>query len=126
MFWNTIISTLSEAATVSSMTVLLLNSVAALLVSCIIFLSYRLTYSGTAFSKKFMVSLGMMTLVTTIIMNVISNNVALSLGMVGALSIIRFRTAVKDVPPTFSGALLWVWPAACPCMPRRWSARWCC
>ena len=97
MFWNTIISTLSEAATVSSMTVLLLNSVAALLVSCIIFLSYRLTYSGTAFSKKFMVSLGMMTLVTTIIMNVISNNVALSLGMVGALSIIRFRTAVKDV-----------------------------
>ena len=96
MFWNTIISTLSEAATVSSMTVLLLNSVAALLVSCIIFLSYRLTYSGTAFSKKFMVSLGMMTLVTTIIMNVISNNVALSLGMVGSLSIIRFRTAIKE------------------------------
>ena len=97
MFWNTIVSTLTEAATVSSMTVLLLNSLAALLVSCLIFLAYRLTYTGTAFSKKFMVSLGMMTLVTTIIMNVIANNVALSLGMVGALSIIRFRTAVKDV-----------------------------
>ena len=97
MFWNTLVSTLTEAATVSSMTVLMLNSLAALLVSCLIFLAYRLTYTGTAFSKKFMVSLGMMTLVTTIIMNVIANNVALSLGMVGALSIIRFRTAVKDV-----------------------------
>lgn len=97
MFWNSIATTLSATGSVDNMIVLLLNSVVALLINCIIFLAYRLTYSGTAFSKKFMVSLGMMTLVTTIIMNVISNNVALSLGMVGALSIIRFRTAVKDV-----------------------------
>ncbi|MEG1524635.1 MAG: DUF4956 domain-containing protein [Clostridia bacterium] len=76
---------------------LLLNVIMAILMSLLVFIAYRLTYTGTAFSKKFMISLGMMTLVTTVIMNVISNNVALSLGMVGALSIIRFRTAVKDV-----------------------------
>ena len=55
--------------------------------------TYRITYSGTAYSRKFNISLGMMTIVTTLIMSVISSNIALSLGMVGALSIIRFRTA---------------------------------
>ncbi|MDO4477463.1 MAG: DUF4956 domain-containing protein [Lachnospiraceae bacterium] len=97
MFWDNIMSTLTAAYTAGSMLTLVLNSLAALVLSLLVFLSYRLTYTGTAFSKKFMISLGMMSLVTTIIMNVISNNVALSLGMVGALSIIRFRTAVKDV-----------------------------
>lgn len=94
---------LMEAAAGSgevSLETLLLNLVIALLLSVIVFIAYRFSYSGTAFSKKFMVSLGMMTLITTIIMNVISNNIALSLGMVGALSIIRFRTAVKDVRDT--------------------------
>jgi len=76
---------------------LLLNVIMAVVMSFVVFLAYRITYRGSAFSKKFMVSLGMMSIVTTIIMNVISNNVALSLGLVGALSIIRFRTAVKDV-----------------------------
>ncbi|MDO4842548.1 MAG: DUF4956 domain-containing protein, partial [Phoenicibacter congonensis] len=52
---------------------------------------------GSLYSRKFNVSLGSVTIITTMIMSVISNNVALSLGMVGALSIIRFRTAVKDV-----------------------------
>lgn len=76
---------------------LLLNVIMAIAMSLVVFLAYRITYRGVAFSKKFMISLGMMCIVTTIIMNVISNNVALSLGLVGALSIIRFRTAVKDV-----------------------------
>lgn len=76
---------------------LLLNLAVAVALALFICLIYRLTYSGTAFSKKFMVSLSMITVVTAVIMNVISNNVALSLGLVGALSIIRFRTAVKDV-----------------------------
>lgn len=81
----------------SNLNTILLNNVMAIVIGLFVFLIYRVTYSGTAYSKKFNVSLGMMAIVTTLIMNVISNNIALSLGMVGALSIIRFRTAVKDV-----------------------------
>lgn len=76
---------------------ILLNNVVTVVVGLFIMLTYRLTYSGTAYSKKFNVSIGMITFVTTLIVSVISNNIALALGMVGALSIIRFRTAVKDV-----------------------------
>ena len=75
---------------------ILLNNVVTIVIGLFIMLTYRLTYSGTAYSKRFNVSLGMLTIVTTLIMSVISNNIALSLGMVGALSIIRFRTPVKD------------------------------
>lgn len=77
--------------------VILLNNVVALVAAFFIMFVYKITYSGAAYSRKFNVSLGMIVVVTTSIMCVISNNVALSLGMVGALSIIRFRTAVKDV-----------------------------
>lgn len=74
----------------------LLNFLAASVTAAVIFLSYRLSHSGAAYSARFNVSLVMLTLVTTLVMNVIGNNVALSLGMVGALSIVRFRTAIKD------------------------------
>lgn len=76
---------------------IVLNNCVAITVGFFIMLTYWLTYNGTAYSKKFNVTLGMLTILTTLIMSVISNNIALSLGMVGALSIIRFRTAVKDV-----------------------------
>lgn len=75
---------------------LVLNMIVAFALGLLIFLSYRLTYIGVAYSRKFNASLVMMSLVTTIVMTVISNNIALSLGMVGALSIVRFRTAIKD------------------------------
>ncbi len=75
---------------------ILLNNIVTVLLAFFIMLTYRITYSGTAYSKKFNVSLGMITIITTLIMSVISNNVALSLGLVGALSIIRFRAPVKD------------------------------
>lgn len=74
----------------------LLNFLVAALIAIVIFMSYKLTHSGATYSARFNVSLAMLTLVTTLVMNVIGNNVALSLGMVGALSIVRFRTAVKD------------------------------
>lgn len=77
--------------------VILLNNLVALVAAFFVMFVYKITYSGAAYSRKFNISLGMIILVTTSIMSVISNNVALSLGMVGALSIIRFRTAVKDV-----------------------------
>lgn len=75
---------------------LIFNMTVALALGIVIFVTYRLTYSGVAYSKKFNASLMMMTLVSTLVMTVISNNIALSLGMVGALSIVRFRTAIKD------------------------------
>lgn len=81
----------------SNLNTIIINNLVAIIISFFILFIYRITYSGTAYSKKFNSSLGMMTIVTALIMNVISSNIALSLGMVGALSIIRFRTAVKDV-----------------------------
>ena len=61
-----------------------------------LFLSYRISHSGSIYSTKFNVSLAALTLITTMVMIVIGNNISLSLGMVGALSIVRFRTAIKD------------------------------
>jgi len=68
----------------------------ATLLSFGIFISYWYTHVGTAYSKKFNVSLVTLTILTSTVMIVIGNNIALSLGMVGALSIVRFRTAIKD------------------------------
>ena len=62
----------------------------------VVFLSYRITHSGSVFSAKFNITLVTLTILTTMVMTVIGNNVALSLGMVGALSIVRFRTSIKD------------------------------
>lgn len=61
-----------------------------------IFVSYAITHRGTIYSKKFNASLVILTVLTGTVMTVIGNNIALSLGMVGALSIVRFRTAIKD------------------------------
>ena len=59
-------------------------------------ISYKISHTGTLYSRKFNVSLFTLAILTTMVMTVIGNNVALSLGMVGALSIVRFRTAIKD------------------------------
>ena len=61
-----------------------------------IFISYVISHKGTIYSKKFGVTLIVLTVMTGTVMTVIGNNIALSLGMVGALSIVRFRTAIKD------------------------------
>lgn len=61
-----------------------------------VYLIYKKTFKGIMYSSSFGVSLMAMTLVTTLIIMAISSNVILSLGMVGALSIVRFRTAVKE------------------------------
>ncbi len=61
-----------------------------------IYFVYKKTYTGVMYSKNFNVTLLLITIITTMVMMIIGSNLALSLGMVGALSIIRFRTAVKD------------------------------
>ena len=70
--------------------------VAGAVAGLVIYFSYWVTHVGTVYSKKFGVSLIMLTELTAVVMAVIGNNVAMSLGMVGALSIVRFRTAIKD------------------------------
>ena len=61
-----------------------------------IFYVYRKTYSGVLYSKNFNVSLVALTMITSVVMMGISGNLVLALGMVGALSIVRFRAAIKD------------------------------
>ena len=75
---------------------ILLRLAVSVVIGGFIFLSYRLSHSGSIYSRKFNVSLVALTVITTTVMIVIGNNIALSLGMVGALSIVRFRTAIKD------------------------------
>lgn len=72
------------------------NILMAALLGFLIFVSYFISHRGTIYSKKFNASLVVLTVLTGTVMTVIGNNIALSLGMVGALSIVRFRTAVKD------------------------------
>ena len=66
------------------------------LLGVVIFVSYAISHRGTIYSRKFNVSLVILAVLTGTVMIVIGNNIALSLGMVGALSIVRFRTAIKD------------------------------
>lgn len=75
---------------------IVLHILAATVLSIAIYLSYWYTHAGTAYSKKFNVSLVTLAILTGTVMTVIGNNIALSLGMVGALCIVRFRTAIKD------------------------------
>ena len=80
--------------------VILVNVLFSALLGMVVYLSYYLTHRGTIYSKKFNASLVTLTVLTGTVMTVIGNNVALSLGMVGALSIVRFRTAIKDTRDT--------------------------
>lgn len=73
-----------------------LNIAMSAVIGFLIFVSYYITHRGTIYSKKFNASLVVLTVLTGTVMTVIGNNIALSLGMVGALSIVRFRTAIKD------------------------------
>ncbi len=61
-----------------------------------IFLVYKKTFSGVMFSSSFGVTLVALTMITTVVILAVTSNVVLSLGMVGALSIVRFRTAIKE------------------------------
>ncbi len=61
-----------------------------------IFLVYKKTYQGVMYSSSFGVTLIALTMITTVVILAVTSNVVLSLGMVGALSIVRFRTAIKE------------------------------
>ena len=75
---------------------IVISLAAAFFIGLFIFYVYQKTYSGVLYSRSFNVSLVAILLVTTLVIFGVTSNVVLSLGMVGALSIVRFRTAVKD------------------------------
>ena len=75
------------------------------LIGIVIAVVYRKTYRGVLYSPSFTLTLIMLTLITTPVVMCIKNDIALSMGMVGALSIVRFRTAVKD--PLDTAYMFW-------------------
>ena len=93
---NDVLRSMMEQGAALSVQSIITQIVSAQIISFAIYISYWYTHVGTAYSKKFNVSLMTLTVLTATVMTVIGNNIALSLGMVGALSIVRFRTAIKD------------------------------
>ena len=74
-------------------------TIALILAFCLgmfIFYTYKKTYSGVMYSSSFGVTLVALTMISTLVIMAVTSNVVLSLGMVGALSIVRFRTAIKE------------------------------
>jgi uncharacterized membrane protein YhiD involved in acid resistance len=84
---------------------MIFNQLIATLVAVLISWVYKKTYTGVIYSKNFSITLILISVVTASVMMVIGSNMALSLGMVGALSIIRFRSAIKDTRDV--GYLFW-------------------
>ena len=89
-------SSFLESLTSVSLLDMAIALVLAFCLGLFIFLVYQKTYSGVMYSSSFGVTLVALTMVTTLVILAVTSNVVLSLGMVGALSIVRFRTAIKE------------------------------
>ncbi len=89
-------SSFLENVTSISVLDMLLTIVLSFGVGLFIFLIYKKTYRGVMYSSGFGTTLVALTMITSIVILAVTSNVVLSLGMVGALSIVRFRTAIKD------------------------------
>ena len=80
----------------ASLTNIALGLITAILMGAVIYLIYSKFYVGVIYSRSFAITLVGMTILTAMVTLAISTNIVISLGMVGALSIVRFRTAIKD------------------------------
>ena len=89
-------SSFLENVTSVSLLDMVLALVLAFGVGMFIFFIYKKTYAGVMYSSSFGVTLVALTMITTLVILAVTSNVVLSLGMVGALSIVRFRTAIKE------------------------------
>lgn len=103
LFKNSVLK--SFEATQIDTTAMILSLGTALICGILIYIFYRFFYKGVVYSHNYNVMLILTTLVTSFIIVTISTNIVLSLGMVGALSIVRFRAAIKD--PLDVGFLFW-------------------
>ena len=89
-------SSFLENVTEFSLTDVLLAMVFACVIGAFIFFIYKRTFQGVMYSAGFGITLIGLTMVTTLVILAVTSNVVLSLGMVGALSIVRFRAAIKE------------------------------
>ncbi|MFO8036802.1 MAG: DUF4956 domain-containing protein [Anaerolineales bacterium] len=96
MTWNDFIQNTDFFTTDLSVTSIAYTLLFSFALGLFIFFVYRFSYKGVMYSKTFNVTLIAISMITSSIILAISSNIILSLGMVGALSIIRFRTAIKD------------------------------
>ena len=92
IFKNSFLDKVTEFSIVDT----LISIVLAFAIGMFIYFIYKKTYPGVMFNRQFGVSLVALTMIATFIILAVTSNVVLSLGMVGALSIVRFRTAIKD------------------------------
>lgn len=92
IFKSSFLSNINSFSTLDVLLALALSFVLGLF----IFLVYKKTYMGVMYSDSFGVSLIAMSMITSVVIIAVTSNVVLSLGMVGALSIVRFRTAIKE------------------------------
>lgn len=92
VFKSSFLENISEFSAVDTV----IGLVFALLIGLYIFMIYKKTLTGVMYSSGFALTLVGMSLVTTLVIMAVTSNVVLSLGMVGALSIVRFRTAIKE------------------------------
>lgn len=95
-FNNIFKSSFLENVTSVSLLDMLLAMILAFGIGMFIFLIYKKTFSGVMYSSSFAVTLVALTIITTLVILAVTSNVVLSLGMVGALSIVRFRAAIKE------------------------------
>lgn len=95
-FNNIFKSSFLESVTEFSVTDTLIGLAFALVIGLFILMIYKKVFAGIMYSTGFAMSLVGLTLVTTLVIMAVTSNVVLSLGMVGALSIVRFRTAIKE------------------------------
>lgn len=84
------------ANALSTLTPIILALLVSFSLGLLIYYVYKKNFRGVVYNETFSITLAVMTILTTMITLAISSNIALSLGMVGALSIVRYRTAVKD------------------------------
>ena len=98
-------SVISEFTGTITVDKILLSLLVAFVIGVFIVFVYKKTYSGVVYSKSFSLCVILLGMVTAMVIRTISSNLALSLGMVGALSIVRFRTAIKE--PTDTVFMFW-------------------
>ncbi len=86
----------NQAISISTIVTILVDLTVALLMGLLIYYIYKHFYKGVVYSRNYAITLVGMTVLTCMVTLAISTNIVISLGMVGALSIVRYRTAVKE------------------------------
>lgn len=118
MTWDQILENLDFSTTELSVTLITATLLLSFALGLFIFFVYRASFKGVMYSRTFNVTLIAMAMITSSIILAITSNIILSLGMVGALSIIRFRTPIKD--PIDIAFLFWAVGAGIVCGAGLW------